>query len=169
MAIQNLRPLRWRSRGRKGGRRGGRRWRQPPRHQNKRRVLPATPTANAGSSRRARPHSVAAVGRAATVCPVGVWCGAPTSRPRSGRTSSCGPPDGSHTAWSFTTTGARTRSRRRQKDMPVVLVPWWLPSAPPPPPSPVLPPQSSPQRAQVLYRHIRLCVPLLLEGQILQM
>ena len=46
------------------------------------------PAANAGSSRCARPRGVAAAGWAATACPVGFWCGAPTSRPRPGRTSS---------------------------------------------------------------------------------
>ena len=97
-------------------------------------------------------------------CPSGSgarrWCTAPDTD----RTRSCGPPDSSHTAWSCTTTGAYIRSRRRWQDTPVVLVPWWLPPAPSPPPSPFPPPQSSLRRAQVLYCHLRLCVPLLLEG-----
>ena len=57
-----------------------------PRHRTNRRVLPATPAANAGNNRRARPHGVAVGWRAAPVCPVGVWCGAQTSLPRTDRT-----------------------------------------------------------------------------------
>ena len=50
--------------------------------------MPAAPDANAGISRPARQRGAPAVGPAATACPVGVWCGAPTLRPRPGRKSS---------------------------------------------------------------------------------
>ena len=69
-----------------GGREGRRRRRLTPRYQKNRRVLPATPAVNAGNSRRARPRGVAVGWRVATVCPVGVWCGALTSHPRPDRT-----------------------------------------------------------------------------------
>ena len=49
---------------------------------------PASPAAIVGFSRHARPHGAPAVGWAATACPVGVWCGAPMSRPRPGWMSS---------------------------------------------------------------------------------
>ena len=42
---------------------------------------------NVGTSRLARPRIAPAIRTAATVCPVGVWCGAPTLRLRPDRTS----------------------------------------------------------------------------------
>ena len=50
--------------------------------------MPAAPAVNAGTSRLARSRVAPAIGPAATSCPVGVWCRAPTSRPRPDRTSS---------------------------------------------------------------------------------
>ena len=96
-------------------------------------------------------------------CPSGSGAQRWRTAPDTDRTRSCGPPNGSHTAWSCTTTGAYICSRRCRQDTPVVLVPWWFPPAPSPPPPPFPPTRSSLRRAQVLYHHIRLCVLLLLE------
>ena len=68
--------------------RRGRRRRQTPRHQQNLPVMHAAPAVNAGNICLARPRVVPVIGPDATACPVGVWYGAPTSRPRPGRTSS---------------------------------------------------------------------------------
>ena len=98
------------------------------------------------------------------VCPAGSGARRWRTAPDTNRTRSYGPPPDSRTAWSCTTTVARVRIRRRRQDPSVCPVPWWLPPAPSPRSSPFPPPRALPRRAQVFPRHLRLCVPLFLEG-----
>ena len=71
---------------------------------------------------------------------------------------------GTHIARSCTLTLARIHSRRRRKNKPNGLVPWWVPPAPSPSPSLRLPPRSSRDGSPGLLVHLRLRLPLLLEG-----